>query len=261
MMPISESPTASDLTILEKALLFSADETGFIPLPEGNYSEVCLFCEALARLEEKRHIRRRQWNGCRAFFLTKSGEDLKGQLLATGPQTRRGSLRPSGKRFTPRRKLLLLLPAFLLLGAVPSPARLGESPNRVEARYGAPVKVQNGARIRDFECTYKHAGFTVVVHFLDEKSQCESYVNDSGVELSQEEIQRLLEVNRHGGKWKRKEDVHGSQKWDLNSGEATATYQTQADHALEIRTSWWDHYVADHPVESVAGISERLKDF
>ena len=63
---------------------------------------------------------------------------------------------------------------LLMLAAACSPsahARLGESAGRIEARYGAPVKVENGSRSRDFKCTYLHNGFTIAVQFLDDKSE------------------------------------------------------------------------------------------
>jgi len=253
-------PTA-ELTVLEKALLFSADESGFIPMPEGNYSEICLYIDAFAHLQQRRHVCRRPWNGCQAFCLTKSGENLKFRLLAPGMQAARRSL----KRPARHRKLLPFVLGLLLAGAIPLQARLGESPGRIEARYGAPVKIDNGIRTRDFQCTYKHSGIVIVVRFLDEKSQCESYASETGGPLTDAEIQRLLEVNCRGGHWKRETEQGSSKKWDLNSGEASAAYRSGDDQShpneLEITTSWWDHYVTGHPMESTDGVGERLKDF
>jgi len=147
------------------------------------------------------------------------------------------------------------------LCAVPLQARLGESPARLEARYGSPVQVENGTCSREFECTYKHAGIAIVVHFLDEKSQYESYSSDNGVPMDAAEILRLLEVNRRGGNWKLTKDNGSSKQWDLNSGEATATYRYNTSQLLEIKTSWWDRYSAEHPTDAKNGVSDRLKDF
>ena len=163
------------------------------------------------------------------------------------------------------RKLLPFILGLLLAGAVPLQARLGESPGRIEARYGAPVKVDNGIRTRDFQCTYKHGGMVIVVCFLDEKSQCEAYANEAGGPLTDAEIQRLLEINCRGGHWKRGTDKGSSKEWNLNSAEASAAYRSGDDQShpneLEIKTSWWDHYVTSHPGEPVGEVSERLKDF
>jgi hypothetical protein len=154
-----------------------------------------------------------------------------------------------------------MLLSALLLSASPLQARLGESPARVEARYGLPVKVENGVCARDFECTYQHGGITIVVHYLDEKSQFESYSNDSGDSIAADEIQRLLEINRRGGKWKLKDDSSSGKKWELNSGEAAASYPSQPGHSLEIKTIWWQHFAEEHPTEKVTKAIERLKDF
>ncbi len=174
----------------------------------------------------------------------------------------RGGSPCSGTRLPTQAALLWpTLLSVLLLSTSPLQARLGESPIRVEARYGAPVKVENGICARDFECTYRHGGITIVVHYLDEKSQFESYSNDSGDSIAGDEIQRLLEINRRGGNWKLKDDTSSGKKWELNSGEATAVYQPQPGHALEIKTIWWQHFAQEHPTEKITNTIERLKDF
>ena len=163
------------------------------------------------------------------------------------------------------RRMKVPLVAFILVSAnlctVPLQARLGESPARLEARYGNPVHVENGMCGREFQCIYKHAGIAIVVRFLDDKSQYESYSSDNGVPMDAAEILRLLEVNRRGGNWKLKKDSGSSKQWDLNSGEVTATYQYKTNQLLEIKTSWWERYSAEHPSEAKDGVSDRLKDF
>jgi hypothetical protein len=151
--------------------------------------------------------------------------------------------------------------AFANLCAIPAQARLGESLSRIEARYGIPVQIENGTCARAFQCTYKHAGITIVVHFLDEKSQYESYSSDNGEPMDEAELQRLLEANRRGGKWTLKKDSGSSKQWDLNSGEVTATYQYKTSHLLEIRSSWWDRYCTEHPADAKGQLNDRLKDF
>jgi hypothetical protein len=131
----------------------------------------------------------------------------------------------------------------------------------VEARYGPPVKFENGLCTRDFQCTYQHGGITIVVRYLDEKSQSESYSNENGDAIATEEIQRLLEINRRGGKWKLKEDGDSIKKWDLNSGEAMAVYQPNTGHLLEIKTVWWQHFVEQHKAAAATEANQRLKDF
>jgi hypothetical protein len=186
---------------------------------------------------------------------------MKAFLPAAFVFPRSGSPCSGAHPSTPAALLWPTLLSVLFLSASPLQARLGESPIRVEARYGAPMKVENGVCARDFECTYRHGGMTIVVHYLDEKSQYESYSNESGDSIAADEIQRLLEINRRGGKWKLKDDTSSGKKWELNSGEATAVYEPQPGRALEIKTVWWQHFAEQHPTEKVTNAIERLKDF
>jgi hypothetical protein len=261
----SDSPpcTVSD-SEAEKALLLSVDKNGRIPFPEGNHRKVAVFLRALSRLDQRGHIERRLVHGYLAYYLTESGERLKAQAAGTGRQEDRRT--PSMvASWSPAHACGILLPALVaawLLAAGPVQARLGESPNRMEARYGVPVKFENGVCARDFRCTYKHGGMIIMVDFLDEKSQCETYSNESGEALAPDDIKYLMEINRRGGKWAAKEDTKDRKRWMLNVNDAIATEQKNQDgHKLEIRTSWWQHFVDGHPALSSAGVAERLKDF
>jgi len=114
---------------------------------------------------------------------------------------------------------------------------------------------------RDFQSTYKHNGFIIVVHYLDEKSQYERYANESGEALAEEEIQNLMEINGRGAKWDLKKGDGSSKQWVSASADAFATEQHEDGHTLEIETSWWRHFVDRHPATARTGIKERLKDF
>jgi hypothetical protein len=158
------------------------------------------------------------------------------------------------------RKRSLIIPTIALLGVSPLYARLGETPARIEARYGAPIKVENGKCSRDFKCSYAHGGFTITVQFLDDKSECEDYSKD-GNPISEAQIQKLLEVNRRGGKWNRPENSNSTRTWRSDSG-VTASYGADAQHpALEVVTRWWREYVTNRPKDATVEASESLKDF
>jgi hypothetical protein len=47
----------------------------------------------------------------------------------------------------------------------------------------------------------------------------------------------------------------------LNSGDAVAIDDYKTGHWLEIKTIWWQHFVDQHPAESLGAVGERLKDF
>jgi len=58
-----------------------------------------------------------------------------------------------------------------------------------------------------------------------------------------------------------KKDSASYNQWDLNSGEVTATYQQKTSHLLEMKTSWWDRYCAEHPADAKSQLNDRLRDF
>ncbi|HEY3898335.1 MAG TPA: hypothetical protein VGM54_06965 [Chthoniobacter sp.] len=248
-------------TTAEIQLLRSADDAGRIPFPEGSHREITTFLEALARLDAKGHVEHRLQNGLFGCFLTDSGKRLRSQLIAPqnegGPELSDVSVLPPPTR----QALLATIFGSLLWFPMPTQARLGETAERIEARYGVPVKVENGVSARDFQCTYKHGGLTIVVHYLDEKSQDECFANENGEAIATDDLQHLMEVNRRGGKWSLKEDNGSFKRWNLNSGEAIAVDDYKTGHWLEIKTIWWQHFVDQHSEEAQKGVSDRMKDF
>ncbi|EDY19246.1 hypothetical protein CfE428DRAFT_3423 [Chthoniobacter flavus Ellin428] len=205
----------------ETLLLLSTDESERIPFPEGAYCEIASFLQALCRRRQPGHALRSCGGGAVLSFLV----------------------------------------GMWFILAAPLQARLGESPERLEARYGSPAKFLNGICTRDFQCTYHHNGMTIVVNFLDEKSQSERYSNDDGAPLKPEEIQTLMGLNGRGGKWNLKEGPQDSKKWNLSSGDAVAMQDDKSGHSLEIRSSWWQRFLDQQPSKTKGEISERLKDF
>jgi hypothetical protein len=67
----------------EALLLLSADEAGWIPFPEGNHREVCAYLDALSQMDKKHLVQRRMRNGYRAYHLTKMGDALRSQIIAS----------------------------------------------------------------------------------------------------------------------------------------------------------------------------------
>lgn len=246
----------------ETLLLLSTDESGRIPFPEGAHCEIAPFLQALCRLHQRGCIEYRLSRGCIACYLTDEGRKRKSQA-ADKPAIEFRLLLPRSivLRGLAGRIGLSLFVGTLLAMAAPLYARLGESPVRLEARYGAPVKYQNGSCTRDFQCTYHHGGMTIVVDFLDEKSQCESYSNEDGSALKSEEIQALMSINSRGGKWNLKEDSKNLKRWNLSSGDVVARQDDQNGHTFELRSSWWQHFLDQRPTKTNGEANERLKDF
>jgi hypothetical protein len=158
------------------------------------------------------------------------------------------------------RALLLALP---FVTAAVAHARLGEPSNRIEARYGAPTKIENGDSSRVYSCHYSHDGIEIVVDYLDDKSACEHYVK-KGAPFDDDEIQRLLEVNSRGSKWAKLEHKDGNAdltKWRLPSG-IVATYD-KAQSSFDIVAHWWQDYCSLREKSHAKPDPklEKLKDF
>src|SRR5580704_13601144 len=95
------------------------------------------------------------------------------------------------------------LPAFLALIATWAAARanLGDTPPRVEARYGAAQETKKDDATRVITKFYVHDGQGIVVKFLDSKSQSETYIKGHKAEFSDLEIAALLKANAMGSDW------------------------------------------------------------
>lgn len=253
---------ATPETNSETLLLLSTDESGRIPFPEGPYGEIASFLQALYRLHHRGCVEYRLNRGCLACYLTEEGWRLRAQVTEE-PAVEFRFLLPRSFALSGLAGSIGLSAFLIALLALTAPlhARLGESPARLEARYGAPVKFQNGSCTRNFQCTYHHSGMTIVVDFLDEKSQCETYSNEDGTPLKPEETQAIMEINGRGGKWSLKEDTKTAKRWNLSSGDAVAREEDQNGHSFEIRSSWWQNFLDQHLAKATSSVGERLKDF
>jgi hypothetical protein len=92
-----------------------------------------------------------------------------------------------------------LLLVILALGVSASAfARIGETAEQVDKRYGAPLETtkNNGESRR-----YSFRGFTVVVYFERGISQCEVYQKKDNSRMTEAEIRGLLGANAGGSPW------------------------------------------------------------
>lgn len=101
-------------------------------------------------------------------------------------------------------KLSLLI---LALGVSASAfARIGETTNQVDKRYGAPLETtKNSGESR----RYSFGGFTVLVSFERGISQCEIYQKKDTSRMMEGEIKGLLGANAGGSAWRDDPDEGG----------------------------------------------------
>jgi hypothetical protein len=117
------------------------------------------------------------------------------------------------------RSALVPIAAALLLATSNAFARIGETENEIEARYGKPIV----ADTEDFRghrlILFRTNGMEIGVAFRDGKSAMEIYSNQDKSHISANEIQLLLGANAAGGKWTKSEYVP---MWNLSSEDRVA---------------------------------------
>jgi hypothetical protein len=160
----------------------------------------------------------------------------------------------------------LLLPALaLLLTALPTFARLGESKAECEARYGKPVftTVRNGNSI------YLKGGHQITIGFWKDKAiflvftKLEPGTKESDLPVestdslpfSETEMDLLLQANSGTFKWRQQRDNKDKEAdiaWDLSDGKGYAEY---ADQCLEVRNQpALEEWINDRNIRRAAAI-------
>jgi hypothetical protein len=149
----------------------------------------------------------------------------------------------------------VLVIAVLAFSANALFARIGETEQQIEARYG---KGRFTLSI-DYQLFYQSSGINIVVTFIDGVSQSEFFKNQDNSELSKNEIGLLLEVNAAGSKWIEDPNARlaGVQGWKLQSGGRHAAYSL-AQRSLLIQTDIADKDFAEGQAEVA---KEKLKGF
>lgn len=111
-----------------------------------------------------------------------------------------------------------LLFLFLPILVSQSFARVGETEDQIAARYDKPVKTEAGLDERHIKRIYSFRGIKVIVHFFGGKSHHEMFRKEEPGELSETEIQTLLQANQFTGKWVEIGESEGSRRWRLKMG-------------------------------------------
>jgi hypothetical protein len=105
--------------------------------------------------------------------------------------------------------LMLVSPAF---------ARIGETEQQIEARYGRSSRTLSKGN-EPLQKLYRSSGLNIGVTYIDGVSQCEIFSKQDDSELSKNEIALLLEANAAGTKWIEHPTARlaGLQAWKLES--------------------------------------------
>jgi hypothetical protein len=102
-----------------------------------------------------------------------------------------------------------------------APARLGESVEQIEQRYGKPIQEEEtSSQISGRK--YKALGFVIAVMFFNGKSEAESFTKPTGEGIVETEIEAILKANGSGGEWTRVDKIGSAKTWKL--GDSTLAY-------------------------------------
>ncbi len=98
-----------------------------------------------------------------------------------------------------RRWCGVLLALFLFHGT--AAARIGETEAEVNARYGAPIFTLSSQEAANLTKCYLADGFSIAVTYVSGRSAREMVAKADKSEITEKEINRLLEANSGGSSW------------------------------------------------------------
>jgi hypothetical protein len=123
-------------------------------------------------------------------------------------------------------------------------ARIGETLEQCQSRYGKEIRRANGCSV------FIKAGFYIMVQFYEGKAdsilfrKVEQNILDMPVEISPNEIQNLLKQNGGGKTWKETHEVIIGSSWATEDRSVLAGY-TAMDRVLVI-------FTLDHSLRNLA---------
>lgn len=104
--------------------------------------------------------------------------------------------------------------------------RIGETFQQCQQRYGAPIKVDGSVAVFDM------SGFRIIITFFQGKADCILYgkveqdILGKAVEMSDNEVQKLLDINAGQSTWKKRLIISVDREWETEDGEVLAYYST-----------------------------------
>jgi hypothetical protein len=155
-------------------------------------------------------------------------------------------------------KALLLLSVLISLSS-PALARIGETREQCDARYGKPVEVKDPNGVK-----YQKSGLNVICRFIEGKcgyiyfSKIQKDAQNESLPLPVEEAKILMEVNSGGAPWSKAGEIaeDGFEAWE--SGDLEAGYSKIAPSFLSIDTLAYRKY---EEARKAADKKGDLKDF
>jgi len=154
-------------------------------------------------------------------------------------------------------RTILFFVIVLLFIANQSIARIGETPEQCQERYGEVIL------IKDNMFGFTKGGFIIMVYFYDGKVERISFFKEekdvlgTHKEFSENEIQTLLSAN--GGKriWIKSEVLLPDYAWATEDGNLFANYYTLENHLVIVTKEFFARKIEDEKAKE----NDKLKDF
>ena len=137
-------------------------------------------------------------------------------------------------------------------------ARIGETEQECAARYGEPIK-----KLPDDRLLYRKADLGILITFFNGKADAITYrkiatnVLGKGEQISENEVEILLNSNSGGVPWKKLAVISMNRNWETENGELLATYIT-FENLLKVGTK---NYFAREKAKKNAKESHNLEGF
>ena len=138
-------------------------------------------------------------------------------------------------------KILLFLISIV---ASPAFARLGDTPQQCQERYGAPLQTQAPWTY------YQKSGFIIMVSFYEGKVDCIGYrkaevnILKKSIAISDNEIEQLLKVNSGPATWKKRDVISMDREWQTEDGGLSAVYTAIDNYLLLFTKGYSDRATA-----------------
>ncbi|MES2569430.1 MAG: hypothetical protein V4710_05175 [Verrucomicrobiota bacterium] len=125
----------------------------------------------------------------------------------------------------------LLFPLFLASATMH--ARLADTPEQLDARYGQPRNVENTDDPRLSFREYQVKGFNILVSVLDGKSQAEIFTKSFATRWIDGEMKAILSANAFGMRWVEEEQTGAIRSWRLGNA-ALASFRLDEPPAFAV---------------------------
>lgn len=138
-------------------------------------------------------------------------------------------------------------------------ARIGETPEECQKRYGDVLKFDKDSNLTIF----KKSGFFIMVEFFNNKVDMISYrkieenILGTADKLSDNETQMFLDVNSSGKIWKERDFISLNKEWQTEDADIFAHYDS-IENILYIATK---DCLSRKELEKKSKENENLKDF